>query len=173
MMLFRMIALFAILHFPFFGQAAMTEKQLYAASMENDAQFIECVANIFFAVADFQRVILNDLNWEPSNLEFQKVSKSKESLKKASANLSAALNNSDLLLAELSGDKKKKFETQILGFKAQVKDLNTRIIKIIDGIGRKQLPKNDEIHQVLSLAVAGTGFGIDISKKNSAEKPAR
>lgn len=55
------------------GHAAMTDKQLYAASMENDAQFIECVGNIFFAVAGFQRVILEDLKWESSNPEYQKI----------------------------------------------------------------------------------------------------
>jgi len=152
------------------AQAAMTDKQIYAASMENDAQFIECVGNIFFAVANFQRVILADLKWETPNPEYRKILKSRESFKKASANLSAALENSNRLLNELSVDKKKKFEVQLAGFKSQVKDLNTRLEKIVGGIGQHQLPKIEDVHQLLSLAVAGTGFGMDISKKNDAAR---
>jgi hypothetical protein len=168
----KIVFLFSISLLPFslISQAAMTSKQLYAASMENDAQFIECVGNVFFAVANFQRVILEDLKWEDANSEYQKITKSKESLKKASTNLSAALINSDRLLSELSGDKKKKFETQLGGFKSQVKDLNSRLEKVIAGIDQKQLPKVEDIHQLLSLAIAGTGFGMNVSKKNAAAK---
>lgn len=165
-----LLVLVLLLSFPMVGQAAMTGKQLYAASMENDAQFIECVGNIFFAVANFQRVILEDLKWEDANPEFQKINKSKESFKKASANLSAALVNSDRLLNELSGDKKKNFEAQLGGFKSQVKDLNTRLEKIIGRIDQKQLPKIEDIHRLLSLAIAGTSFGMDVSKKNAGAK---
>ncbi len=163
-------AFIMILQFTVVGHAAMTARQLNAASMENDAQFIECVGNIFFAVANFQRVIMEDLKWEAQNPEFQKINRSKESFKKSSANLSAALTNSDKLLAELSGEKKKKFEAQLGGFKLQVKDLNSRLEKIIAGIDQHQLPKIEEIHQLLTLAIAGTGFGMDISKKNAATK---
>lgn len=154
----------------FITGVAMTPKQLYVASMENDAQFIECVGNIFFAVAHFQRVILEDLKWEATNAEYQKIIKSRESFKNASANLSSALVNSNLLLSELSGDKKKKFESQLEGFKSQVKDLNVRIDKIIVGIDQKQLPKIEEIHQLVSLSIAGTGFGMEVSKKNAEPK---
>ena len=135
------VAFMVILQFTVEGHTAMTDKQLYAVSMENDAQFIECVGNIFFAVANFQRIIVEDLKWASQNPEFQKINKSKESFKKASANLSAALTNSDKLLAELSGDKKKKFETQLDGFKSQVRDLNSRLEKIIAGVDQHQLPK--------------------------------
>ena len=167
---FMVASLLALLQIPLVSQAAMTDKQLYSASMENDAQFIECVGNIFFAVANFQRVIIEDLKWELGNAEFRKIDKSKESFKKASANISAALVNSDRLLGELSGDKKKKFEAQLGEFKSQVKDLSMRLEKIIAGIDQHQLPKIEEIHQLLSLAIAGTGFGIDVSKKNAAKK---
>jgi len=159
------LALMLLLPFSSDSKATMDSKQLYAASMENDAQFIECVGNIFFAVANLQRVILEDLQWEDVNSEYQKVAKSKEFFKKASANLSTALANSNQLLIELSGDKKKKFEVQLSGFKFQVKDLNTRLEKIIGEFDQKLLPKTKAIHQLLSLAIAGTGFGIDISKK--------
>lgn len=165
-----LLVLASLLQCPLVSGAAMTSKQIYAASMENDAQFIECVGNIFFAVANFQRVTLEDLKWEESNLEYQKITKSRESFKKASTNLSSALVNSERLLNELSGDKKKKFEAQLGGFKAQVKDLNTRIEKIVSGVDQKQLPKIEEIHQLVSLAIAGTGFGMEVSKKNAAPK---
>lgn len=105
--------------------------------------------------------------------EVHSETKSKESFQKASANLSAALINSDRLLRELSGDKKKKFEAQLGGFKSQVKDLNARLEKIIGGVDKHTLPKVEEIHQLLSLAIAGTGFGMDISKENAAEKTTR
>lgn len=105
--------------------------------------------------------------------EVHSETKSKESFQKASANLSAALINSDRLLRELSGDKKKKFEAQLGGFKSQVKDLNARLEKIIGGVDKHTLPKVEEIHQLLSLAIAGTGFGMDVSKENAAEKTTR
>jgi len=161
----------AIQLFTSLGHAAMTKKEIYVASMENDAQFIECVGNIFFGVANFQRTIVDDLKWEVSNSEYQKVIKSKESLKKASANLSAALVNSDKLLKELSEEKRKKFEFQLTGFKTKVQDLNTRLEKIVGDIDKRNLPKLEEIHQLLTLAIAGTGFGMDISKQNAATKP--
>lgn len=88
-------------------------------------------------------------------------------VEKASANLAAALGNSDHLLKELSPDKKKKFDTQLAGFKSQVRDLKSRLEKIIEGVDRHQLPKTEEIHQLLSLAIAGTGFGIEVSKKSA------
>lgn len=80
MKILALTVMVALLQSPLVSQAAMTDKQLYAVSMENDAQFIECVGNIFFAVANFQRVILEDLKWEATNSEFQKIDKSKESL---------------------------------------------------------------------------------------------
>ncbi|MEK2690634.1 hypothetical protein [Bdellovibrio sp. GT3] len=160
----------ALLQFPLIGQAKMTDKQIYAVSMENDAQFIECVGNIFLGVANFQRVILEDLKWDSSNPEFQKIDKTKKSFQKASENLDSAVKNSDLLLKELSDEKKKKFEMQLNGFKNQVKDLNKNLISIISGIDRHQLPKTDEVHQIITKAIAGTGFGMNVSKKNSEKK---
>jgi hypothetical protein len=151
----------------------MTDKQLYAASMENDAQFIECVGNIFFAVAGFQRVILEDLKWESSNSEFQNIDKARKSFEKASGNLSAALNNSDKLLGELSGEKKRKFELQLTGFKSQIKNLNARIGKVIQALDNHELPKIEEIHQLVSMAIAGTGYGMDVSRKHAVENTGR
>ncbi len=147
--------------------AAMSKKQLYAASMENDAQFIECVGNIFFSVGQFQRVILEDLKWESSNSEFQKIEKAQGFLKKADQNLLLALQNSDKLLNELKGADRGKFEKQLSGFKGQVQDLKARLEFIVVKIDQKKLPDTAEIHKVVLLAIAGTGFGMEVSKQKS------
>ena len=145
----------------------MSKKQLYAASMENDAQFIECVGNIFFSVGQFQRVILEDLKWEGSNSEFQKIEKAQAFFKKATQNLALALQNSDKLLNELKGSDREKFEKQLVGFKSQVQDLKKRLETIVEKTEQKKLPDTAEIHKVVLLAIAGTGFGMEVSKQKS------
>ena len=152
------------------GSAGMSEKQLYAASMENDAQFIECVGNIFFGVAHLQRVIETDLKWEKKNSEFQKILKAKSFFNSASKDLSAAIVNSDRLLADLPASKKEKFEAQLSGFKSQVKNLNERIISMVADLDENRLPKIENIHEIVSLAIAGTGFGMKVSKENAEKK---
>jgi len=110
------------------------------------------------------------LKWESTNPEFQKIGRANEYFKKASGNVSAALTSSDQLLGEVSGEQKKRFGSQLAGFKSQVKDLNARLNKIVSGIDEHSLPRTEDVHQLLSLAIAGTGFGIEVSKKNASKK---
>ena len=121
-------------------------------------------------VAYLQRVILEDVKWQSESAQFMKINTAEKYFKKASENLSSALRKTDQLFGELTGEKKKKFEAQVSGFKSQIKGLNTRLNSILSDIDHHRLPKADKIHEVVSLAIAGTGFGMQVSKNHQKEE---
>lgn len=141
----------------------MTESEIYAASMENDALFIECVAHLFLAVANLQRVIEGQLNWTPENSEFQKLKVAQGFFQRAADQISKALKNSDDLLRSLPDGRKEKFQAQLSQFKKAVGPLPELLNEATKRLAENELPRAQDIHQMISLAIAGTGFGIEVS----------
>lgn len=144
----------------------MSPDEIYARTMENDAQFIESVGSVFNGVANLQRTIVKNLDWNPENIEFQKIQKASALFNKARDHLFRVVTDSYLLLEELPLEQKKKFRSTIKIMESKIPGLESRLDFIVKSIEKKKLPETDYIHETIKLALAGVGLGIEISKSN-------
>ena len=148
------------------ASAAPRPSVSYVVSMGNDAQFIESVSSLFAAVADLQRTITENLEWKSGNAEFAKLSKAKNKLREARAHLQSALHGTDQLLQQLTDTKRVAVTPQINQFKKKIGNLDQRLADLIATIDSKKIPNTKTVHKTILLALAGIGYGMEVSSSH-------